>query len=200
MVNETEQYEEEVKKYFEEHFKNLGKEIKVERQWRPFKGESISKYSPIVDVAVGPFAYGDEKYIREYNELTEMSCKLLNNLSSSFRENSKGFSFMEKIPADCYEFNNINRNARCFMAIEIEKSGTRKHMLGDIVNACSLGRIGIIIAWNPSVLKSFLRITEYFSFLRSKDKPTYESRNLIIVLKEQFLKSFHFIESDKHEL
>jgi hypothetical protein len=73
-------------------------------------------------------------------------------------------------------------------AIKIVKSGTRNHRLSDIVNACSLGRIGVIIAWDSPTLNSFLKITEYFYFLRQKDKPTYETKTLVVVLKEHFLK------------
>lgn len=113
----------------------------------------------------------------------------MNKLIHSFRENSKDYTFQTEIPTDCVELNGVNRNARCFIAIEIEKSGTRKHRLGDIVNACSLGRIGVIIVWDPSILKSFLKITEYLSFLKGRLKPTYETRNLVIVSKEQFMKA-----------
>ena len=82
--------------------------------------------------------------------------------------------------------------------MEIEKSEKRKYMLGDIINACSLGRIGIIIAWDCSVLKSFLRITEYLGFLKGKRKPTYETRNLIIISKDQFTE-FMNLYGDDHD-
>jgi len=188
MLNETKRYEEKVKGSLEEYFQVLGEKVEVETQWVPFRGEAVSKYSPRVDVAVGPFAYGTEQYSEKYDRLTEISNGFLNKLLQSFQENSEKFSFQAEILTDCTDLSNVNRNARCFMAIEIEKSGTRKHRLGDIINACSLGRIGVIITWDSSVLNSFLRITEYLYFLKGKHKPTYETRNLVIVSKEQFLK------------
>jgi hypothetical protein len=190
MLSETKRYEKKIRASLQEYFKNLGKKVEVENQWVPFRGEVVSKYSPRVDVAVGPFAYWEEKYIHEYNRLTKVSREFINNLLQSFKANSKKFSFEPHVPVDCEALNNVNENARCFMAIEIEKSGTRKHRLGDIVNACSLGRVGVIIAWDSTALKSFLKIAEYLSFLKSKLKPTYETKNLIVVSKEQFLRCF----------
>ncbi|MEM3713962.1 MAG: hypothetical protein QXF82_03325 [Nitrososphaeria archaeon] len=200
MLRETKQYEEEVKASLKKYFQNLKKKVEIVSQWIPFKEEGeVGKYSPRVDIAVGPFAYGDKQYIQEYDKLTNISRELLNKFFNLFRENSKNFSFCSEIPTDCNELNKINQNARCFMAIEIEKSGSRKHRIGDIVNACSLGRVGIIIAWDLSVLRSFLKITEYFSFLKGKRKPTYETRNLVIVSKEQFSESLCYIKSDSSE-
>lgn len=189
MFDETKQYEELARDSLRDCFKNMNIKVEVENQWIPFKGEAVSKYSPIVDVAVGPFAYGEDRYEDRYDYLTKIFEPALNQILSYFKENSKGFSFERKIITNTQELRNVNRNARCFVCIEIEKSGSRKHRLGDIVNACSLGRIGVIIAWDSKVLKSFLRITEYFSFLRGRQKPTYETRNLAIVLRGQFLKS-----------
>jgi hypothetical protein len=191
MLSETKQYEEKVKDLLRKHFENLGQKVELENQWVPFRGEAVNKYSPRVDVAIGPFAYGAERCIQEYNELTRVSHEFLNNLLLSFKANSKGSSFETHIPVDCEALNNVNQNARCFIAIEIEKSGTRKHRLGDIVNVCSLGRIGIIIAWDQSTLDSFLKITEYLSYLKGKLKPTYETKNLIVVSREQFFQCLH---------
>lgn len=186
-ISVTKQFEKKVKSSLDNYFQKLGIKVKVENQWVPFRNEAVSKYSPRVDVAVGPFAYGTTQYINEYNRLTEVSSSFINKLLQSFKHNSEHFSFERDIPNDYRILNTVNENARCFMAIEIEKSGTRKHRLGDIVNACSLGRAGTIIAWDTSVLKSFLKITEYLSFLKSKMKPTYETKNLVIVSKKQFL-------------
>jgi hypothetical protein len=211
----TRQYEEELTGCLSDYFYKISSKIEtkdqckieVRNQWNPFEDEvrklqdqevrklrklrKLRKYSPRIDIAVGPFAYGEIRYIEEYNELSEISSQFIDSLLSQFKENSKGFSFSEYIPHDYKELNKknsneINENPRCFLAIEIERTGSRKHRLGDIVNACSLGRIGIIIAWDKKVLKSFLAITEYLQFLKEKGKPTYETRNLIIVTKEQF--------------
>ena len=185
---ETKEYEAKVKDSLREYFEKLKEKVEVENQWVPFRGEAVSKYSPRVDVAVGPFAYGTEQYEEKYDKLTRVSRDFLNNLLLSFKKNSKNFSFESEIITDCRGLDSVNPNARCFMAVEIEKSGTRKHRLGDIVNACSLGRIGVVVTWDQSTLNSFLKIAEYLSFLKGKLKPTYETRNLVIVSKEQFLK------------
>jgi hypothetical protein len=188
-ISETKKFEKEAKASLGEYFQELGMNTEVKDQWIPFRSEALSKYSPRVDIAVGPFAYGTTQYIEEYDRLSDASSQLINNLLHSFKQISNHFSFEREVPTDYRILNTVNINARCFMAIEIEKTGTRKHRLGDIINACSLGRIGIIIAWDTQVLKSFLKITEYLSFLKTKEKPTYETRNLIITTKKQFSES-----------
>jgi hypothetical protein len=186
MQGQTRRYEKKVQKLLRDYFKSLGESLEVESQWTALRGEAVSKYSPRVDVAVGPFAYQEKRYAQEYNRLTAVSREFLNKLLDLFKKNSKNFSFDHEIPADCQRLGDMNRNARCLMPIEIEKSGDRKHRLGDIVNACSLGRVGLIIAWDQSALNSFLKIVGYFAFLKGVEKPTYETENLIVVSKKQF--------------
>lgn len=189
MITETKQFELAVKERLANYFMSLGEKVDVEDQWISFLGESKGKYSPRVDVAVGPFSYRRMQNNQEYNRLIVTARPFLDSLVCSFRDNAenRGFLFYEEIPLNSQEIINVNPNPRCFIAIEIEKSGNRKHRLGDIINACSLGKFGIIIAWNSSLLFSFLRIAEYLSFLKEVDKPTYQTRNLIVVSKEQFL-------------
>jgi hypothetical protein len=165
-------------------------DVAIEAQWSTRIG--VGTYSPRVDIAVGPFAT-EGRLISEYNELAKVSRDFIDLCLGNFRDNYSHFGrrFPEgerNIPHDYHSFADIsyNRNARCFLAIEIEKSGRQKHMLGDIVNASALGRIGIILAWDDTVLRSFLRILEYFSFLHEVGKPTFNSRNVIILRKNQF--------------
>lgn len=93
MFDETKQYEELARDSLRDYFKNMNIKVEVENQWIPFKGEAVSKYSPIVDVAVGPFAYGEDGYEDRYDYLTKIFEPALNHILSYFKENSKGFSF-----------------------------------------------------------------------------------------------------------
>jgi hypothetical protein len=183
----TKEYQKEVKGKLIGLFEGLVGEDDIGTEWIPFgKEDSRSKYSPRIDVAVGPFAYGDRRLGMVYDELSDNSSRFIIALYGTFRENAEGFSFKSEIPDTIMRVNRVNPNARCLISIEIERSGSRKHRLGDIVNACSLGRVGVVVAWDDSVLRSFLRITEYLRFLRSRDKPSYSTGNLVILTKSQF--------------
>ena len=79
-----------------------------------------------------------------------------------------------------------NSNARCLMAIEIENEVSRKHLVGSLINAADLGRIGIIVARTPEKLRAFFNLSKYLLFLRSAEKPTFDTNNFLILNKEQF--------------
>ena len=158
-------------------------DVVVERQWPAFPRDK--RYSPRIDVAIGPFAT-ETKLIDRYDQLSRTAKPFLDHCFDIFKENMRAFNpgiFLENHNG----YTNFNQNARCFIAIEIEKSGSRKHRLGDIVNASALGRIGLIIAWDAAALRSFLRIITYFDFLREVKKNTFQTANVAILEKEQFL-------------
>ena len=71
------------------------------------------------------------------------------------------------------------------MAFEIENTSTKKHIMGSMINAASLGRIGIGIAFNDSVMRTFVRILNYLGFLKRVEKNTYDASNFLIITKEQ---------------
>ncbi|MNC49999.1 hypothetical protein D3C75_992150 [compost metagenome] len=79
----------------------------------------------------------------------------------------------------------MNINARCFLSIEIENAVTQKHLIGAIVNASALGRLGILIPWNDRQLRAFIRALNYLGFLKSVGKNTFDMTNIFIVSKEQ---------------
>jgi hypothetical protein len=112
----------------------------VEIQWRPFRGEGRGIYAPIVDIAVGPFAI-TRRYIDEYGELLDQTRAFIERLIGKHNENCEG----REENARFEDIRNFNENARCLLCIEIEESGTRKHCLGNLVNASALGRIGILV-------------------------------------------------------
>ena len=46
--------------------------------------------------------------------------------------------------------------------------------MGSLINAASLGRAGIGIAYNDSVKRTFVRIMNYLRFLKRVEKNTYD--------------------------
>jgi hypothetical protein len=152
--------------------------VEVIDEWHAFKSEVEGKYAPSVDLAVGPFATGNLRLESEYDALFNAHSKLFGRLVEAYSQE-------EDFPleTDVNLLNIANRNSRCFVAMEVVHSGSRKHRIGDIVNACSLGRVGIIVAWDESIQRSFFRIARYLNFLAERKKLTYPTTNLIVTTR-----------------
>ncbi len=180
----TKDYEIKIRNLLDKYFRGLNSNFQIESdtQWPAFPRDK--RYSPRVDVAVGPFAT-ERRLIDEYNQLCKKARPFLKAVFEEFENNLRKFNPAAPVVRAAYD--NFNRNSRCFLAIEVEKSGSRKHRLGDIVNASALGRIGIIIAWEERDLRSFMRILEYFNFLEDVGKNTFKTKNIAVLTKEQFL-------------
>jgi hypothetical protein len=166
------------------------KPIIIKREWKPFiKRNYPDMSSPIIDIAVGPFAT-EERLIREYDELLGIDfIKILIDIACAFHfQNLDRFGIPKNLVGlDDFNGNNFtNTNARCFFAIEIEGRKDRKVVLSDIFNTSAMGRIGIIVANSNDVLRIFLRLLYYFWFLKRVGKPSLVSSNVIILSKEQF--------------
>jgi hypothetical protein len=153
----------------------------VEIQWQPFRGEGPRIYAPVVDVAVGPFAI-ERRYIDEYGQLLDQTRAFIDNLIARHNANLEG----QEEPARFERIRNFNENARCLLCIEIEESGSRKHCLGNLVNASALGRIGVLIARQASVMRVFVRQRAYLHFLAEVQKNTFRTENALVLTAEQF--------------
>lgn len=149
-------------------------------QWRPFQGQGRHIYAPAVDIAVGPFAI-EQRYIAEYDALIDRTRGFIQTLID--RHNDNCAEYAER--AQFEDIRTFNANARCFLCIEIEESGGRKHCLGNLVNASALGRVGILVARNPSVLRVFLRQRAYLHFLAQVQKNTFITTNALVLTAEQ---------------
>ena len=168
----------------------------VVASWRPFVGEGRRIYQPIVDIAVGPFAT-EGQYIKEYNELVEDKMNLIDRWATNFQSNwnkvigDHYFAAPPPRPANHLDFldSSSNQNARCFMAIELENETTRKHLMGSIVNAGALGRLGLLITWQDKVLRAAIRMRQYFTFLSRVKKRTFDMSGVLILTAEQFAAS-----------
>ncbi len=76
-----------------------------------------------------------------------------------------------------------NPNPRCFLAIEYENKTTTKHRLGSLINACAIGKIGIVVAMNDKVYRSYERIIKYLQFIQHNKKLNAIPNNYIILKK-----------------
>lgn len=192
-MDEVKLYQSEIKQLLENLI--LDRNTPVSLEWRAMDGEG-PMYCPRVDIAIGPFAI-ERRLEREYDRLMdyyqEFFFKLIDfhirNLHMySGEELNRGRNeiFRQNIFDDLKQ---KNQNARCLAVIEIENKVSRKHLIGGIVNACALGRIGIVVAWSPEKLRAFVKCRNYFAFLRSVGKNTYDTTNLLIIDKNQLLES-----------
>lgn len=150
-------------------------------QWCPFHGEGRATYAPRVDVAVGPYALRDRR-IEEYTAMMEGTRPFIERLLERHNRNLE--SFGERTYFD--DILHFNDNSRCFLAIEIEESGSRKHCLGNLVNASALGRIGLLVARTEKVFRVFLRQRAYLKFLAEVGKNTFNTANALVLTQDQF--------------
>jgi len=161
--------------------------LQVKNEWTAFTGYR-NHYSPRVDIAVGPFSIvAGQNQTNAYNQLVENeSIKLfIRNLYQLHIENI-GLETNNEITIPPFEdLIYKNQNARCFLAIEIENVNSKKHIMGSLINAASLGRIGIGVAYTEKTMRTFIRIMNYLGFLRRVEKNTYDTTNFLIVSKNQ---------------
>src|SRR5574341_1013118 len=141
------------------------KDVEIRKEWLPFNrwhDQSIS--SPMIDIAIGPFAI------------------------EAHTENLERYNREEELPEfdDFLNREFTNTNARCFMAVEIEGREDRKVVLADIIYTSAMGRFGIIVAKSERVLRIFVRLLSYLLFLQRVDKPTFRTKNVLILSSEQF--------------
>jgi len=172
------EYQDKVKAKLERFYK--GEQIEV--QWYPFRGEGLRIYGPIVDVAVGPFAT-EQRYETRYDELLHKTRVFVERLIEKHNQNVEA----EEVEQTSFDaIASFNRNARCLLCIEVEESGTRKHCLGDLVNASALGRIGLLIARSQQVLRIFVRQRVYLRYLANVGKNTFRTDNALVLTAQQF--------------
>jgi hypothetical protein len=158
-------------------------------EWRAFATGEKHKYGPRVDIAIGPFNVEGipENLTSHYNRLVrqEPINRFLQKAYKFHIQNLDTTIYDEVIHPGFLEVIERNQNARCLIAIEIENLNSRKHIMGSIVNAASLGRIGIGVGFNPRAMKSFLRIINYLSFLKNVEKNGYDTVNFLVLTIDQ---------------
>ncbi|MFH1015474.1 MAG: hypothetical protein V1771_00545 [Chloroflexota bacterium] len=166
----------------------------VKSPWVTFRGSGRRIYSPQVDIAVGPFAIQNQ-YEENYDRMVNSFSQLLDRWIAGFKKN--WFQYMREVnsvedfysPSSYRDFigASANRNSRCFIAIEIENENSKKHLMGSIVNAGALGRIGLVVAWQDKVLRAAIRMRAYFDFLKKVEKRTFDMTGVLVITKNQLV-------------
>lgn len=136
-------------------------------------------YSPETDIAIGPFNIDGE--ISANNKRINQAKELWDNALIK----------MNQISEKPYNPDHLNPNPRCFIAIEVGGSGSRKHLLGDIFNAATLGKIGIAVGTNNKQTEAYKRIYRYIDFAKSVGKTKENFENLMIINGEKLLANLH---------
>jgi|WetSurMetagenome_2_1015567.scaffolds.fasta_scaffold91088_2 hypothetical protein len=156
----------------------FGNEL-VEKEWDsvkydPHSGNHTLVYAPRIDIAVGPFNPYMDLDIGIDNTKPMQSHPFTKRL---YKDELQYRATLKKV---------WNSFSLCYLAIEIEFSGSSKHILGSIVNASISGSIGIIVA-NKTTLKKAVRISKYL--LRLEERKGFgvnHLRNLIIYSEDEF--------------
>lgn len=172
----TKEYQNEVATVLRDVF---GKDL-VKTEWDSVQHDGHtanhkSVYAPRHDIAVGPF--------NSYMDLDIGTDKTKSMQSHPFTKKLIKGAFQHRETLDKI-WNSISR---CYLAIEIEFSGSSKSILGSIVNASVSGSIGIVIA-NKDNLETADRICKYMMRLEGLERLEINAlRNLIVFGENQFL-------------
>lgn len=144
-------------------------------------------YTPKVDIAVGPF---------NIDQKLELNNKKIESFVDEYKENFLSWLYKISHLGD-YEYVSygdfldvLNKNPRCFLAIEIENTKDPKRSLGDIVNASAMGKIGIVIPLGNDKYEMFIRIKKYFHYLKRVGKLDGNFRNILIIEGNKLIDSF----------
>lgn len=156
-----------------------GENILAKKEWKVTKEhtdgyDSKLLYAPVIDIGVGPFLVNRVSYSE--NEKMERA----------FSDNKR---LIEQIKSEGETLGDFeyNQNPRCLIAIEVETSGSRKHLIGDIANASIFGKIGLIVPTNDANYKAFKKIIEFLKFAQENKKMHERVFNNIILIKSKKL-------------
>ena len=196
-MRDTTIFQNEIARRLKRLLKRYGYDDDATPEWKPFARHGRRTYSPVVDIAIGPFAIGDQRYEKEYDTMVNSFNQLIDSWISIFKQDWQDYivqhnywevSPTSRTPSGYQDFIGpaANRNARCFIAIEVENESSKKHLMGSIVNAGALGRVGILIAWQEKVLRAAIRMREYFDLLKQAGKRTFNMSSVIILNQDQF--------------
>ena len=138
-------------------------------------------YCPRLDIAVGDFNIDGN--IEHNNRKIKETAELHRDLIYRLWKNSES----QITPFEEFMLHR-NKNPRCLLAIEIENSGSSKHMIGNIANVSIIGSIGVVIPFINKKLSLCRRIKNYIQYVTRVQKIEKVFQNVLIVEKEKFMR------------
>lgn len=125
-------------------------------------------YAPRLDVAVGPFNTRNNIKNKQDHTMVMKNSPLVKRLNEQYD----------------IVWNDLSK---CFLAIEVIFSGDSKHIMGDFLNATSIGAIGIIVYRKDKGGKT-RRILKYLDYLQSINRLEKKSlRNIMMFSDSGFI-------------
>lgn len=158
----------------------FGNEL-VKKEWDSVKydphfDKHKTFYAPRHDIAIGPF--------NTYWDL---------DIGTDKTKSIQSHPFTKRLYKDFLRDRDTlkkvwNSISLCYLAVEIEFSGSSKQLFGSIVNAAASGSIGIVIVKKTNIAKA-IRIVNYIMRLEEFGKLKMNMlRNLIVFEDDGFLK------------
>jgi hypothetical protein len=160
----------EAQKSLERLFSNIFGESNVITEWPSSRnagdwlrrfGQDII-YAPRPDIAIGPYNISEGRNAA--------------GIVSLFNQNRSFFNRLGTVRSH----ESLNENPRCLIAIEIENSGSSKHMIGNIINASLLGKVGIIVTLRDEFYRKAKRTHKYLVGAFERKKIGYNPSNVVI--------------------
>jgi len=146
-------------------FSNIFGEDNVIKEWPSSRNAEDwlrRGYAPRPDIVIGPFNISEGANTSD--------------IKRSFNQNRAFFNHLGF--ADGSE--NKNENPRCLIAVEIENSGSSKHMIGNIINASLLGKVGIIVTLRDEFYRKAENTLKYLEGAFVRKKIGYNPSNVVI--------------------
>jgi len=156
----------------------------VEMQWTAETREGNSHF-PNLDIAVGP-AGSDRRHLDHWDSLLQSRAGLIYSLFNCHRTNLRNHGERE----DQFSFHETctgNRDAHWFLGFEFDAQTSSKAVIGGLLNAAALGRLGIAVACTPQQLVALVSARGYLLRLSSTEKRGLCPSNLLLVTAEQVL-------------
>jgi hypothetical protein len=160
-----------------------------EADWDPFL-EDYEISSPQFDYAVGPFAKRKVVFDDEYEELMEEHDRLFRLLIDTHNHNIQDQHLLRPLKFKEVRFH--NQNARALILIDIVRKKNQNHILGSIINASLLGKVGIMVAWDEERFDAIKQQMDYVQYLYKMKLFGYKPRNLMIFDHNQLLEILNY--------